>query len=679
MLFIHPKCGWLWIGLIRQECMEKEPRPALLRIKNSIVPSSESHHLFCKFMKSNNSKMQWQSALTLLQKSHESLSAENHRLKNELQSCNLRLTITKRKNDILTDLNRTYTSKYKELTSQNEKLKLHCSYRHNQHAMREHEQVHAMNRRHDHILHLQQVIHKLKSDNHNLYGIYHEYIKQQKQMKAKHDTEKQTQIKLQQQHSATQTELNRAYSQLIDAKTTINELYTVIAALQHKMDRHSPSSRSFPSSVSNWNSNITNKLICSDTNMLSLYTSYTNTTRRHLSESAFTIAESNRFLDEPSTVDRGLHHVKDSEQETKDDDLVTITYTDDSETTTHDAFFLANRGYKRGKRISRTLHGFVYEVESNKTGFKYLAKQMDKHLDSHGIAMQNGKRYTVQQNIMNEKCILESITKQNPPLFVVSFVDWFESERYFYLIMEHGENNLFDFVVQAHQYIENGALTIKQWRKFVKYIFWQMCVLFLWLHNIANISHLDVSPENILLQNAAFIEQDNGQLSISNDIVIKVCGFGFAQFHDIGQGPAFMSTKCCINSASNSKSPQVYAGKEEYDARKADVWSLGVVLFCMAVGNAPYRVPCAQDEYYNSFIQKGQIARLLYGWRRHHYVTQKLLALMECMLKHDEDKRYLMDDVVQHTWLSIYYNKNYESIKSDLLSTIFKDKSNEHL
>ena len=61
-----------------------------------------------------------------------------------------------------------------------------------------------------------------------------------------------------------------------------------------------------------------------------------------------------------------------------------------------------------------------------------------------------------------------------------------------------------------------------------------MSVMLLWLHNTGNACHLDVSLENILVKNAKFIDSgNNGQLSISTNIQIKMCDFGLIDFCDI--------------------------------------------------------------------------------------------------------------------------------------------------
>ena len=85
-------------------------------------------------------------------------------------------------------------------------------------------------------------------------------------------------------------------------------------------------------------------------------------------------------------------------------------------------------------------------------------------------------------------------------------------------------------------------------------------------------------------------------------------------------------------------------------------------------GAPPYKRPDKHDECYHHFIEKGQIANLLYSWRRHTYVTERMLSLLIGMLEPNEEKRYLMDDIILHPWLRTYYSRYHSCVESDLLT-----------
>merc|ERR1719336_1635304 len=174
------------------------------------------------------------------------------------------------------------------------------------------------------------------------------------------------------------------------------------------------------------------------------------------------------------------------------------------------------------------------------------------------------------------------------------------------------------------------------------------------------IAHLDISLENILIKHGSFIPvQDDDEMvfSINPNVQIKICDFGLAEMFEedsVTKMRSFECTKFC--GKTNYKAPEVYAKKGSFDARKADVWSLGVVLFCMLVGSPPYNKPISSDQAY-LYIKNGIIDQLLFQWERNHFITVKVLSLLHSMLNFNQSERFLVDDVIEHPWLSLYYHK----------------------
>merc|ERR1712079_733219 len=80
------------------------------------------------------------------------------------------------------------------------------------------------------------------------------------------------------------------------------------------------------------------------------------------------------------------------------------------------------------------------------------------------------------------------------------------------------------------------------------------------------------------------------------------------------------------------------------------------VLFCMLVGSPPYNKPVDSDQAY-LYIKNGIIDQLLFQWERNHFITVKVLSLLHSMLDYNPQSRFLVDDVVEHPWLSLYYHK----------------------
>jgi len=83
-----------------------------------------------------------------------------------------------------------------------------------------------------------------------------------------------------------------------------------------------------------------------------------------------------------------------------------------------------------------------------------------------------------------------------------------------------------------------------------------------------NIIHRDLKPENILIEYIT-----------NNEIEVKIIDFGASVFHDAKklQTEKFGTVYYVA--------PEVLAGRYDY---KCDVWSLGVILYVLLCGEAPF-------------------------------------------------------------------------------------------
>merc|ERR1711933_706270 len=124
---------------------------------------------------------------------------------------------------------------------------------------------------------------------------------------------------------------------------------------------------------------------------------------------------------------------------------------------------------------------------------------------------------------------------------------------------------------------------------------------------------------------------------------VKLCDFGLAE--KFAKGKECLSAKYV--GKSNYKSPEVL-GRAIFDAKKNDVWCLGVSLFMMAFGNAPFEKAKASN---NSFvyIMSGKMKQLLEAWRLQYLCDDELLHLLDQMMSYEAD-RVSITQMMQHSW-----------------------------
>ena len=135
---------------------------------------------------------------------------------------------------------------------------------------------------------------------------------------------------------------------------------------------------------------------------------------------------------------------------------------------------------------------------------------------------------------------------------------------YRYLIMELVEGGeLFEYVTN-HEYLEEDETV---------FIFRQIVAALLNAHRLG-IYHRDLKPENILID----IEEDPETGRINPQV--KLADFGMAALQPKGK---MLSTAC---GSIHYAAPEVF--EKQYDGSKADVWSLGIILYVMLTGMLPF-------------------------------------------------------------------------------------------
>lgn len=125
-------------------------------------------------------------------------------------------------------------------------------------------------------------------------------------------------------------------------------------------------------------------------------------------------------------------------------------------------------------------------------------------------------------------------------------------------------------------------------------------------HMHANfVAHLDISPENVLLflpEGAA--GRKSGKL---NKAVAKLCDFGMAKVSPGGGSPWLLDGATSQPGKSRYMAPEIYA-REKYCPFAADIFSLGVVLFVLLTGLAPFCVPAQSDARFAAIYRGGEAA-----------------------------------------------------------------------
>eukprot|EP00604_Paraphysomonas_vestita_P002370 CAMPEP_0174819304 /NCGR_PEP_ID=MMETSP1107-20130205/2449_1 /TAXON_ID=36770 /ORGANISM="Paraphysomonas vestita, Strain GFlagA" /LENGTH=319 /DNA_ID=CAMNT_0016032535 /DNA_START=301 /DNA_END=1260 /DNA_ORIENTATION=+ len=219
---------------------------------------------------------------------------------------------------------------------------------------------------------------------------------------------------------------------------------------------------------------------------------------------------------------------------------------------------------------------------------------------------------------------------------IVKFVDSFEEEKFFYVVLEFlpgGE--LFDRLVQKTFYNEKEA------RDTVRII----CEGIKYCHD-RGIVHRDLKPENLLME------------SIDDDAKVKIADFGFAT-NVVGSS---LTVAC---GTPGYVAPELVSNKPY--GKPVDMWAIGVITYCLLGGYPPF--DAETDKALFRKIRKGEYEFHPQFW---NHVSTDAKNFISSLLQLDPEIRFTADQALQHPWL-LQADTTLEQI--DLSETIKNLKS----
>lgn len=165
--------------------------------------------------------------------------------------------------------------------------------------------------------------------------------------------------------------------------------------------------------------------------------------------------------------------------------------------------------------------------------------------------------------------------------------------------------------------------------KFVRYVFKKVLLAYDYAAR-HSIYHRDIKPENIMLD-------ETGMLKL---IDWELCSFKRFSSRRVGT-VEYMSEE--VNNG------------ELYDCIKSDIWSLGVVIFCLASGVRPYESinPDSCDEWVTAIYEKKWIK----FWHSHEHkrnfpsLSYDFKFCIEMMLKQEPEERSNLEDIMTSSFL----------------------------
>uniref|UniRef100_A0A1A8G2A1 non-specific serine/threonine protein kinase n=1 Tax=Nothobranchius korthausae TaxID=1143690 RepID=A0A1A8G2A1_9TELE len=198
----------------------------------------------------------------------------------------------------------------------------------------------------------------------------------------------------------------------------------------------------------------------------------------------------------------------------------------------------------------------------------FKGRHREKHDWEVAVKCINKKNLAKSQTLLGKEIkILKELKHEN----IVALLDFQETASSVYLVMEYCNGG--DLADYLHS---KSTLSEDTIRVFLQQITGAMRVL-----QTKGIIHRDLKPQNILLS------YPPGRKSYSNNTCIKIADFGFARYL---QNNMMAATLC---GSPMYMAPEVIMS-QNYDA-KADLWSIGTIVFQCLTGKAPFQASSPQD------------------------------------------------------------------------------------
>ena len=259
--------------------------------------------------------------------------------------------------------------------------------------------------------------------------------------------------------------------------------------------------------------------------------------------------------------------------------------------------------YAVGEILGKGTYATVRSCTNRKSGLKFAVKIVDRKTVSKSS----------ESSFRQEVKIMQMLDHPN----IIKCYDFFEEEKYFYLVEEFVDGGeLYDRIAAKHVYNEREA------RDLINILLSTIA----YCHN-KDIVHRDLKLENLLLAHEG------------DDAEIKVADWGFATLCESDS-----LTQVC--GSLDYIAPEILQ-REKY-GKAVDMWSVGVVTYMLLGGRPPFQ---AADET----VSVWKIKHCEYEFDKAHWwdVSDEAKDLISHMLVHDSSKRFTAQQALAHPWLHL--------------------------
>lgn len=278
--------------------------------------------------------------------------------------------------------------------------------------------------------------------------------------------------------------------------------------------------------------------------------------------------------------------------------------------------------------VTGLLSGHSYYIETGLLGkgtFGTVIKAQDvRFVGSHpetvaikfiprGHLVKNYRTY-FKREILHHSCLRHPL--------VICLKEVFLTPSHLAIAMEYAPGgDLFTYVTEKHPC---GKLQEDQ----ARWVFQQLVIGLDYCHK-RGVANRDLKLENLLLAQ----DGSNGYKPL-----LKICDFGFSKHENNSTAKTSVGTALYM-------APEVLIGCNKYDAKMADIWSCGIVLYAMLCGKYPF------DSKDANFIKR--MVRAEYTIPLGVGLSSSCHELLNLLLVPNPATRISLEGIKQHPWFTV--------------------------
>jgi len=257
------------------------------------------------------------------------------------------------------------------------------------------------------------------------------------------------------------------------------------------------------------------------------------------------------------------------------------------------------QNYRVGRVLGKGGFGVVYSGIRVRDGAEVAIKHIAKNKVTDWAYLQ-GQRVPLELKLLHQVQGLPGVIK---------LLDFFERSDSFIIVMERlaDSKDLFDYIT------EQGAVEEEVAKSFLR----QVVTTVIACHG-AGVVHRDIKDENLL------VDLSTGELKLI----------------DFGSGAVLQEAAYQEFDGTRVYSPPEWVTMGQYSAEPAAVWSLGILLYDMLVGDIPFETDqqiCAAQPTWNSRVG----ARL----------SQEAKHIINSCLRVKPQDRPKLEEILNHPWM----------------------------